>query len=118
MRRRARLSWPKSTGLALLQRSGGWIGLTREETKGTSQMRGGLREMCMRFLVPLHGQIVTTNRKSVRSETPAGKATTVGLSGSVTERGQIAGPLVDHGFSTTGRTIDRKGRIGKEARRG
>jgi len=108
----------EKSGLAFLQRSGAWIGLTREETKGTSQMRGGLREMRMRLLVPLHGQIVMTNRKSVRSETPAGKATTVGLSGSVTERGQIAGPLVDHGFSTTGRTIDRKGRIGKEARRG
>lgn len=79
-------------------------------------MRGGLREMRMRLLVPLHSQIVVTNRKSVRSETPAGKATTVGLSG--TERGQIAGPLVDHGFATTGRTIDRKGKIGKEARRG
>ncbi len=108
----------EKSGLAFLQRSGGWIGLTREETKGTSQMRGGLREMCMRLLVPLDGQIVMTNRKSVRSETPAGKATTVGLSGSVMERGRITGPLVDHSFSTTGRTIDRKDRTGKEARRG
>ena len=121
MRRRARLSLKlaEKSGLAFLQRSGGWIGLTREETKGTSQMRGSLRKMriSIRLLVPLHGQFVMANRERVRSETSAGKATTVGLSGSVTERGQIAGPLVDHGFST-GRTIDRKGRIGKEARRG
>jgi hypothetical protein len=81
-------------------------------------MPGGLREMRMRLLVPLHGQIVMTSRKSIRSETPAGKATTVGLSGSVTERGQVVGPLVDHDFSTTGRTIDREGKIGKEVRRG
>lgn len=63
-----------------------------------------------------------TNCKSVRSEIPAGTATTIGLSGSVTERDQIVGPLVGHGFSTTGRIIDRKGKIrnkiGKEARRG
>jgi len=58
------------------------------------------------------------NRMSVRSETPAGKATTVGtvgLSGSA----QITGPL----WSTTasqrlaGQSI-AKGRIGREARRG
>ncbi len=104
--------------LAFLQRSGGWIGLTREEIKGTSQMRGGLREMRMRLLVPVHGQVVMTNRKSVRSETSAGKATTVGLSGSVMERGRMVDPLVDRSFSTTGRTIARKGRTGKEARRG
>jgi acyl dehydratase len=79
-------------------------------------MRGGLREMRMRLLVPLYSQIVVTNCKSVRSETPAGNATTVDLSGSVTERDQITGPPVDHGLSTTGRTIHRKGRIGKEAR--
>src|SRR5258707_13069840 len=96
MRRRARLS-PKlaeKSGLAFLQRSGGWIGLTGEETKGTSQMRGGLREMRMRLLVPLHGQIVMTNRKSVRSATPAGKATTVGLSGNLTARRQMCAPRV------------------------
>lgn len=81
-------------------------------------MPGALREMRMRWLVPLHGQIVTTNRNSVRSENPAGKATAVGLGGSVTERGQIAGSPVDHAFSATDRTIDRKGKIGKEARRG
>jgi hypothetical protein len=46
----------EKSGLAFLQRSGG-IGLTREETKGTSQMRGGLREMRMRLPVALHGQI-------------------------------------------------------------
>ena len=108
----------EKSGLVSLQRSGGWIGLTREETKGTSQMRGGLREMRMRLLVPLHGQIVMTNRMRVRSEIPAGRATTVGLSGRVMERGRIAGPSVDNSFSTTGRTIDRKGRTGKEARRG
>jgi len=55
------------------------------------------------------------NRMSVRSETPAGKAITVGLSGSA----QITGPL----WSTTasqrlaGQSI-AKGRIGREARRG
>jgi hypothetical protein len=81
-------------------------------------MPGALREMRMRLLVPLHGQIVMTNRKSVRSENPAGKATAVCLSGSVTERDQIAGSLVDRDFSATDRTIDRKGKIGKEARRG
>jgi hypothetical protein len=102
-------------GLRSFNAAGGWIGLTREETKGTSQMRGSLREMRIRLLVPLHGQFVMGNRKRVRSETPAGKATTVGLSGSVMERGR---PLVDHSFSTTGRTTDRKGRTGKEARRG
>ena len=111
----------EKSGLAFLQRSGGWIGLTREETKGTSQMRGGLREMRMRLLVPLHGQIVMTNCKSVRSETPAGKATTVGLSGSVTEteRGQITGPLWPTTTSQrlAGQSIT-KGRIGREARRG
>jgi hypothetical protein len=31
-------------------------------------MPGGLREMRMRLLVPLHGQIVMTSRKSIRSE--------------------------------------------------
>jgi len=108
----------EKSGLAFLQRSGGWIGLTREEAKGTSQMSGSLREMRVRLLVPLHGQFVMANRERVRSETPAGKATTVGLSGSVMERGRIAGPLVDDSFSTTGRTIDRKGRTGKKARRG
>ena len=110
----------EKSGLAFLQRSGGWIGLTREETKGTSQMRSSLREMriSIRLLMPLHGQFVMANRMRVRSETPAGKATTIGLSGRVMERGRIAGPLVDHSFSTTGRTIDRKGRTGKEARRG
>jgi len=108
----------EKSGLAFLQRSGGWIGLTREEAKGTSQMSGSLREMRVRLLVPLHGQFVMASREEVCSETPAGKATTVGLSGSVMERGRIAGPLVDHSFSTTGRTIDRKGRTGKEARRG
>jgi hypothetical protein len=81
-------------------------------------MSGSLREMGIRLLVPLHGQFVMANRERVRSETPAGKATTVGLSGSVMERGRIAGPLVDDSFSTTGRTIDRKARTGKEARRG
>jgi hypothetical protein len=59
------------------------------------------------------------NRMSVRSETPACIATTIGLSGGVTERGQIAGPL----WSTTasqrlaGQSI-AKGRIGQEGRRG
>jgi hypothetical protein len=111
----------EKSGLAFLQRSGGWIGLTREETKGTSQMRGGLREMRMRLPVALHGQIrvLMANRMSVRSVTPAGKATTVGLSGSVTKRAQITGPL----WSTTasqrlaGQSI-AKGRIDREARRG
>ena len=83
-------------------------------------MRGSLRKMriSIRLLVPLHGQFVMANRKRVRSETPAGKAITVGLSGSVMDRGRIAGPLVNHSFSTTGRTTNRKGRTGKEARRG
>lgn len=81
-------------------------------------MAGALREMRMRSLVPLHRRIVVTNRKSVRSKNPADKATAVGLSGSATERGQIAGSLVDRAVSATDRTIDRKGKIGKEARRG
>jgi hypothetical protein len=83
-------------------------------------MRGSLREMriSIRLLMPLHGQFVMANRKRVRSEAPAGKAATVGLSGRVIERGRIAGPLVDHSFSATGRTIDRNDRTGKEARRG
>jgi len=82
-------------------------------------MRSSLREMriSIRLLMPLHGQFILANRKRVRSEPPAGKATAVGLSRAM-ERGRIAGPLVDHSFSTTGRTIDRKGRTGKEARRG
>jgi hypothetical protein len=81
-------------------------------------MRGGLREMRMR-LPAWSDQILMANRMSVRSETPAGKATTVGLSGSVTKRAQITGPL----WSTTasqrlaGQSI-AKGRIGREARRG
>jgi len=102
----------EKSGLAFLQRSGGWIGLTREETKGTSQMRGGLREMRMRLLVPLHGQIVMTNRKSVRSETPAGKATTVGLS-SVTR-----GAKLPAHWSTTASQRLAGQSIAKEARRG
>jgi len=115
MRRRARLSLKlaEKSGLAFLQRSGGWIGLTREETKGTSQMRGGLREMRMRLLVPLHGQIVMTNRKSVRSETPAGKATTVGLSGSVTR-----GAKLPAHWSTTASQRLAGQSIAKEAHRG
>jgi len=66
-------------------------------------------------------QILMANRMSVRSETPAGKATTVGLSGSVTEteRGQIADPLWPTTASQrlAGQSI-AKGRIGREARRG
>jgi hypothetical protein len=61
------------------------------------------------------------NRMSVRSETPAGKAAAVGLSGSVTEteRGQITGLLWPTTTSQrlAGQSI-AKGRIGREARRG
>jgi hypothetical protein len=81
-------------------------------------MRGGLREMRMRLLVPLHSQIVVTARKSVRSKAPADNATTLGSSSSVTERDQIAAPLVNHGCSMTDPIIYRKRRISKEARRG
>ena len=84
-------------------------------------MRSGLREMRVRLPVPLLGpdQILMANRMSVRSETPAGKATTVGLSGSLAERGQIAGPLWSTMASQrlAGQSI-AKGRIGREARRG
>ena len=81
-------------------------------------MRGGLREMRMRLLVPLHSQIVVTARESVRTKAPADNAAIVGSSSSVTERDQIAAPLVSHGCLTTDRIIYRKRRIGKEARRG
>ncbi len=76
-------------------------------------MRCSLREMRIKTLLPLHGQPVMANRKRVRSEPLAGEATTVGLSGS-----RITGPLVGHSFSIFDRTINCKGRTGKEARRG
>ena len=106
----------EESGLAFLQRSGIWIGLTREETEGITLMDGTLRDMRMRLSGPLHGQIAVTNCKSVRSKKPAGKA--VGLSNCAAERGEIANFLVDHAFLATDRTIDCKGKIGKEARRG
>jgi hypothetical protein len=88
-------------------------------------MRASLSEMRIGSLLPLHVQAVTADRKTVRSktvrsETSAGEATTVDLNDSVIvmKRGRIAGPLVDRGFSSTDRTIDRKGWTGKEARRG
>jgi hypothetical protein len=83
-------------------------------------MRASLSEMRIGSLLPLHVQAVTADRKTVRSETSAGEATTVDSNGSVIvmKRGRIAGPLVDRSFSATDRTIDRKGRTGKEARRG
>ena len=78
-------------------------------------MRGGLREMrrdC-RYLCMVRSDSAA-NRMSVRSETRR-QATTVGLSG-VTERAKFRPAVVDHGVSTAGRTMDRKGRIGGEGR--
>ena len=50
-------------------------------------MRDGLREMRMRLSVPLHGQILVTNRTRVRSETPSGKTTAVALINKEARRG-------------------------------
>jgi hypothetical protein len=50
-------------------------------------MSGGLRGMRMRLLAPLHGQIVVTNRKRVRPETPAYNPTAVDLIGKEARRG-------------------------------
>ena len=53
----------------------------------TRAMRGSLREMRMRSSVPLHGQILVTNRTRVRSETPAGETTAVALIDEEARRG-------------------------------
>jgi len=83
-------------------------------------MRGSLRDMRIGSLLAQHPQVITANRNAVRSETLACEATIVGSSGSViaVKRGRIAGPPIGRSFSTTGRIIDRKGKTGKEARRG
>jgi hypothetical protein len=83
-------------------------------------MRGSLREMRTGSLLALQAPVVTASRNTRRSDALAGEATIVGQSGSVVtmKRGRISGPPIDHSFSTTSRTIDRKGKTGKGARRG
>ena len=63
-----KLKFAENSGLRCCNAAG--VGSdSREETKGTSPMRGSLRKMRIGSLLALHAQIVTANRNTVRSET-------------------------------------------------